>query len=276
MADVRRLALNLATLREQCGFGEAVALCARFGIHAVAPWVDQLQRFGLREAVRMLRDCGMEVTSYCRGGMFTASTAQERRQRIEDNRRRIEEAAMLGAGCLLLVCGGLPPQSRDLEGARHMVEDGIAAIIDDAAGAGVRLAIEPLHPMYAAEGSVVATLEQALDICDAFGPGAPIGVMVDVYHCWWDPGLERQIARAGRERLLGFQISDWLVPTRGRPFDRGMPGEGVIDIPRIRSRLEEAGYEGFHELEVLSAERWWRRDPVEVLRAAVERHALFC
>ncbi len=275
MADTARLAINLATIREQCGLAEAIPLCARMGIRAVAPWRDQVAATGLRETRRLLRDCGLEVSSLCRGGMFPAAERAERRRRIEDNRRAIEEAATLGAPCLVLVCGGLPPESRDLEGARHMVEDGIAEILDDAAAAGVRLGIEPLHPVYTADRSVIVSLAQALDICDGLGSGTPVGVVLDVYHLWWDPGLSRQIERAG-DRILGFHVCDWLVPTRDLLLDRGMMGDGVIDIPRIRGLVEAQGYRGWHEVEIFSERDWWRRPPEEVIRICIERHALHC
>ncbi len=275
MADPARLSLNLATIREQCGLEEAIPLCARMGLRAVAPWRDQVAATGLRRTRRLLRDHGLEASSLCRGGMFPAADRAERRRRIEDNRRAIEEAATLGAPCLVLVCGGLPPGSKDLEGARHMVEDGIAEILDEAAAAGVRLGVEPLHPMYAADRSVIVTLAQALDICDGLGSGAPVGVVLDVYHLWWDPDLPRQIERAG-ERILGFHLCDWLVPTRDLLLDRGMMGDGVIDIPRIRALVEAQGYRGWQEVEIFSARDWWRRPPEEVIRVCIDRYARHC
>ncbi len=276
MADLDRLSVHLATLRPERGLEEAVPALAGMGIHRFAPLAEQLRRLGIREAVRLVRDYGMLVSSCSRGGFFTAASERERRERIDDNRRLIEEAARLGAPCVVMVAGGLPPGSKDLLGARHMVEDALAALIDDAAGAGVKLALEPLHPMYAAEGSVVTTLEQALEICDGLGADAPVGVMVDVYHCWWDPKLPDLIARAGSGRLLGLQVSDWLVPTRGQASARGMPGEGVIDIAAIRTLMDRHGYHGPIEVEVWSADHWWRREPREVLVQCLERFALFC
>jgi sugar phosphate isomerase/epimerase len=173
------------------------------------------------------------------------------------------------------VVGGLPPGSKDLRGARQMVEDGIAAVQDEAVAAGVPLAIEPLHPAYAGDRSVINTTAQALDLCDRVG-NRGVGLALDVYHVWWDPEIEAQIARAGRDRLLAFHICDWLVPTKDLLEDRGMMGDGVIDIPHLRRLVEAQGYAGCHEVEIFSRENWWRRDPAEVVQVCVERHAICC
>jgi sugar phosphate isomerase/epimerase len=171
----------------------------------------------------------------------------------------------------VLVVGGLPAVSKDLPGARNQVKEGIAAILPEARAAGVPLAIEPLHPMQAADRACVNTLKQALDICDDLGDG--IGVAVDVYHVWWDPELEAQIARAGKKRILAYHICDWLVPTRDLLNDRGMMGDGVIDLPKIRGMVEGAGYAGSHEAEIFSKLDWWQRDPDTVLSTCKDRHA---
>lgn len=274
MPDIDRLSINLATIRKQSDLVSAVEGCARLGIRACAPWRDQIKEAGLRESARVLRANGMRVTGLCRGGMFTAEDGAERRRRLDENRRAIEEAATIGAECLVLVCGGLPPGSKDVAGARHMVEDGITSIMDEALSAGVPLAIEPLHPMYAGDRSVVNTTRQALDLCDALGVDG-IGVALDVYHVWWDPEIAAQVERAGAKRLLAFHICDWLVPTTDLLEDRGMMGDGVIDIPSLRRLVEEHGYGGCHEVEIFSR-TWWARDPHEVLRACVERHESVC
>ena len=186
------------------------------------------------------------------------------------------------AQCLVLVVGGIVPGTRDRPGARQMVFDGISELLEYARGK-VPLAIEPLHPMYCADRACVNTIDQALDICDAVepfakgaSPSGAIGVAVDAYHVWWDPNLAAAIARIGRERLLGYHICDWLVPTKDLLLDRGMMGDGVIDLPRIRGWLEAAGYEGSHEVEIFSAENWWKREPDEVLRICRERHGAVC
>ncbi len=275
MPALDRLSINLATVRKRWDLRQAVAGCAAAGIRAVAPWRDQVAAIGLAEAARILKGHGMRVTGLCRGGMFPALEKAERRARIDDNRRAIEEAWTLGAECLVLVVGGLPPGSKDLRGARQMVEDGIAAVQDEALAAGVPLAIEPLHPAYAGDRSVVNTTAQALDLCDRLG-NRGVGLALDVYHVWWDPEIEAQIARAGRERLLAFHICDWLVPTKDLLEDRGMMGDGVIDIPHLRRLVEAQGYAGCHEVEIFSRENWWRRDPAEVVQVCIERHATCC
>ena len=201
--------------------------------------------------------------------MFPAPDAAGRRAALDDNRRAIDEAHALGADCLVLVVGGLPEGSRDLRGARRMVEDGIAAVAEHAAAAGVPLAVEPLHPMYAADRSCVNTLGQALDLCDAVGEG--VGVAIDAYHVWWDPDLPAQVARAAG-RILAHHICDWLVPTRDLLLDRGMMGDGVIDLPAFRDMIEAAGFRGPQEVEIFSRDDWWTREPDEVLRTCVERY----
>ena len=262
--DPAKLSLNTATTRAQWSLAQAIEGCARHGIRGIAPWRDQLAAMGVTEAVRAIKAHGLTVTGLCRGGFFTAQDWKD------DNRRAIAEAHALGARCLVLVVGGLPPGSKDLAGARERVREGIAAILPEARAAGVPLAIEPLHPMQAAERACVNTLEQALDLCDALGDG--LGVAVDVYHVWWDPELEAQIARAGARRLLAYHICDWLVPTRDTLNDRGMMGDGVIDLPRIRGLMERAGYAGAHEVEIFSKLDWWQRDPDEVLAICKQRH----
>lgn len=259
--DARRLSLNTATVRKQWNLAQIIEGCARHGIGGISPWRDQVAAMGLAKAASSIKENGLAVTGLCRGGFFTA------RDWRDDNRRAIEEAHTLGAQCLVLVVGGLPTGSKDLQKARNQVKDGIAAILPEARAAGVPLAIEPLHPMQAAERACVNTLEQALDICDALGDG--VGVAVDVYHVWWDPKLQSQVQRAG-ERILAYHICDWLVPTKDLLNDRGMMGDGVIDLPLIRSWVERAGYRGFQEVEIFS-EHWWARDPDEVLKTCLER-----
>ncbi|BBK44197.1 xylose isomerase [Allostella vacuolata] len=272
--ESRQLSLNTATVRERWNLAQAIEGCARHGIGGISPWRDKVAELGLAESARHIRDAGLTVTGLCRGGLFPAPDAAGRQAAIDDNRRAIEEAAALRAACLVLVVGGLPAGSRDIAGARRMVQDGIAAILPDARAAGVPIAIEPLHPMYAADRACVNTIDQALDLCDALGEG--VGVAVDVYHTWWDPNLERAIDRAGAARILAFHICDWLVPTTDLLLDRGMPGDGVIDIPRIRGMVERAGFTGLHEVEIFSAGNWWKRDPDEVLAICKERHRTVC
>jgi sugar phosphate isomerase/epimerase len=266
--DRSLLSINSITIKSW-SLVQLVEGCARAGIAAISPWRDIVQGCGITQAGRVLRAHGMTVTGLCRGGMFPALDEAARGAALDDNRRAIDEAAEIGAQCLVLVVGGLPQGSRDIEGTRRQVRDALAALLPHARQSGVPLAIEPLHPMYAADRACVNTLAQANDLCDELGDG--VGVALDVYHVWWDPDLERQIARAGR-RILAYHVNDWLVPTTDLLLDRGMMGDGVIDLRAIRAMVEAAGYQGHCEVEILSANDWWRRDPDEVLRTCIARH----
>lgn len=272
------LSINLATLRGAGGLRQALAACAAAGISSVAPWRDQVEEVGLDEAARLIEGHGLHVNGLCRGGMFPAPDAAGRRAAIDDNRRAIDEAAALGADALVLVVGGLPEGSRDIAAARAMVAEGLVAIAPHAQAAGVPLAIEPLHPMYAADRACVNTLGQSLDLAAevdaATGLGPMIGVAIDAYHVWWDPDLPAQIARAGAEgRILAHHICDWLVPTRDLLLDRGMMGDGAIDLAGLRDMIEAAGYHGPQEVEIFSKDDWWTRDPAELLATCIARHA---
>ncbi|MFD2265104.1 sugar phosphate isomerase/epimerase family protein [Lacibacterium aquatile] len=272
---MKGLSINLATVRQQWGLREAVEACAKHGITAVAPWRDQVAKQGLSESARIIKDNGMQVTGLCRGGMFPAATREGLQAAIDDNLRAIDEAVTLGADCLVLVVGGLPGSSKDITEARGMVADGIAAILPHARANNMPLAIEPLHPMYAADRACVNTLGQALDICEGLGEG--VGVAIDVYHVWWDPELFKQIERAGKlGRILAHHICDWLVPTRDLLLDRGMMGDGVIDLKPIRAAIEAAGFNGPQEVEIFSAENWWKKDGNEVLTTCIERFRTVC
>ncbi len=259
------LSLNTATVRKQWNLAQIIDGCARHGIRGISPWRDQLAQMGLREAKKSIREKNLVVTGLCRGGFFTAKDWKD------DNLRAIEEAHELQAQCLVLVVGGLLPASKDLLASRKRVRDSIAEVLPVARKAGVPLAIEPLHPMQAAERACINTLEQALDLCDELGDG--LGVAVDVYHVWWDPKLASQVKRAGK-RILGYHICDWLSPTRDLLNDRGMMGDGVIDLPLIRSWVEAAGYRGFQEVEIFSELDWWKRDPDDVLTTCKQRIAV--
>jgi len=275
MSADTKISLNLATTRQVWGFAEAVDGCLRAGITAISPWRDQVAAIGLREAAHIVQSNGLQVTGLCRGGMFPAETAEGRQAQIDDNLRAIDEAAALNADCLVLVVGGLPGSSKDIVGARQMVSDGIAAMLPHALASGVKIAIEPLHPMYAADRACVNTIDQALDICEQLGE--TVGVAIDVYHVWWDPNLAQAIARAGRmKRIFAHHICDWLVPTKDMLLDRGMMGDGVIDLPAIRQMIEKAGFFGPQEVEIFSQDNWWKRDGDEVLAVIKERVATVC
>ena len=262
--DPSRLSLNTATVKQQWNLAQIIEGCARHGIRGISPWRDKLGELGLKKAVSLIKTHELSVTGLCRGGFFTA------KDWLDDNRRAIEEAHALEADCLVLVVGGLPAGSKNLGRARERVQECLSKILPEARQAGVPLAIEPLHPMQAADRACVNTLEQALDLSDVLGEG--IGVAVDAYHVWWDPKVEEQIARAGRKRILGYHICDWRVPTRDLLNDRAMMGDGVIDLPRLRGWVEAAGYAGMHEVEIFSELDWWKRDPDEVLKTCIQRH----
>jgi len=273
MASAKNISLNTATVREQWNLRECIEGCARHGFGGISPWRDKLAECGAEEAARMIRDNGLAVSGLCRGGMFTRD-GELSQEAIDDNRRAVDEAVTIGAACLVMVVGGLGPQSRDLVSAHRIVEEGLAQTLDYARTVDMKIAIEPLHPMYAADRACVSTMRQALDICDRLGPG--IGVACDAYHVWWDFELREQIARAGKERLLAYHICDWLVPTTDLLLDRGMMGDGVIDLPRIRSWVEDTGFDGLQEVEIFSVNNWWTRDPDEVLRTIAERVSTCC
>ncbi|MFM8548338.1 MAG: sugar phosphate isomerase/epimerase family protein [Betaproteobacteria bacterium] len=278
--DIRWLSINTATVRKQWSLIQIIEACARRGIRAISPWRDQVAAIGLESTAKLLADTGLELSGYCRGGFFPAADRAGLRAALDDNRRALDEARHLNAPCLVLVVGSLPgalsgsPAHKDIARARSEEHDGIAATLEYARQLQLPLAIEPLHPMQAAERACVNTLEQALDLCDAIDPqmSGMLGVAVDAYHVWWDPKLESQIARAGARRLLAWHVCDWLTPTADLLNDRGMMGDGVIELRKIRGWMERAGYAGYAEVEIFSESRWWQRPGDEVLDTCIARH----
>jgi sugar phosphate isomerase/epimerase len=273
------LSINTATVRKQWRLDRIIDECARRDIRTIAPWRDQVASVGLQPIAEQLKATGITLSGYCRGGFFPAADAAGLAAALADNRRAVDEACVLGAPCLVLVVGSLPgaldgkPVHRDLARVRGEVRDGIAATLEYARAARMPLAIEPLHPMQAAERACINTLEQALDLCDALDPArsGALGVAVDMYHVWWDPKLAQQIERAGRKRLLAFHVCDWLTPTRDLLNDRGMMGDGVIELRKTRAQMEAAGYSRYAEVEIFS-EHWWNRPGEEVLDTCIARH----
>ena len=249
-----RLSLNQATVKH-LGLAEAAALCARHDIPAIGLWRDRVAEAGLAEAAAAVRGAGMHVSSLCRGGFFTYADAEGRRAARADNRAAVTEAAELGADALVLVCGGLVPGSRDLGLARRMVADAIGDLVPEAQRLGVRLGIEPLHPMFCADRSVIASLGQAIDLASRF-PADAVGVVVDTYHVWWDARLANEIARA-RGRIAAYQVCDWTLPL---PADtllgRGHLGDGVIDFGPVSAAVTAAGYHGYVEVEIFNSDIW--------------------
>lgn len=269
------LSINTATTRRQWNLEQAASNYARLGVAGIAPWRDQVEECGLKRAAQVIRDSGLSVTGLCRGGMFPAADPAAREAAIEDNRRAIAQAHELSAACLVLVCGGLPAGSRDLLGARHMVLDGISRILPEAREAGVKLAIEPLHPMYAADRNCINTMAQANALCREIEPGSEaaepsLGIAMDIYHVWWDPNLRDEIEHIEPGRLHAFHICDWLVPTKDLLNDRGMMGDGVADLSRIAEWVRNHGFSGLPEVEIFS-DYWWKQDPEDVVRLCLER-----
>ncbi|MEU8914566.1 sugar phosphate isomerase/epimerase family protein [Streptomyces nigrescens] len=269
-----RLSLNQETVR-QWSLPELADGCARAGVRGVGLWRAPVQQYGVAAAARLIRDAGLGVTSLCRGGFFTALDPGERAAALDDNRAALDEAAALGTDTLVLVSGGLPPGSRDLPGARERVADALGELAPYAAERGVRLALEPLHPMYAADRCVVSTLAQALDLAERF-PADRVGVVVDTYHLWWDDTVGTQIGRAGGtggtgSRLAAFQLADWVTPLpEGVLLGRGQLGDGSVDLRWFRERVETAGYRGPVEVEIFNP-ALWARDGAEVLAEIVQR-----
>lgn len=282
--DHRWLSINTATVRKQRGVEQPltsiIEACAQRGIMAISPWRDQVAAAGLPAISKLVKTHGLELSGYCRGGMFPALDAAGKKAARDDNRRAVDEACELNAACLVLVVGALPgalagqATHKDIALSRSQVSDGIAELLEYSKANKMPLAIEPLHPMYAADRACINTMEQALDVCDALDPSrsGALGVAVDVYHVWWDPKLETQIKRAGKERLMAFHVCDWMTPTTHLLEDRGMMGDGVIDIPRIRGWVEAQGFAGYSEVEIFSSGNWWQRDSAEVLDTCIARH----
>ncbi|SMH44308.1 Sugar phosphate isomerase/epimerase [Rathayibacter oskolensis] len=251
-----RLSLNQATIKH-ASLAEALDVTASAGYTAIGLWREPVAEVGLDAAVRLVSASGLRVSSLCRGGFFTAAEGAERRAAIDDNRRAVDEAAALGAPALVLVAGGLPAGSRDLIGARDRVQDALAELAPAALDAGVQLAIEPLHPMYASDRAVVSTLGQALDLAAPFAPAA-VGVVIDTFHVWWDPEVLPLIARAGAEgRIASYQVCDWATPL---PADvllaRHHVGDGVIDFAEPTRAVAAAGYTGDVEVEIFNQAIW--------------------
>ncbi|MEU6995230.1 sugar phosphate isomerase/epimerase family protein [Streptomyces sp. NPDC046465] len=265
-----RLSVNQETVK-QWSLPELAEGCAKEGIRAVGLWRAPVQEYGVERTARLMRDAGLTVTSLCRGGFFTDGEEAARARALDDNRAAVDEAAALGTDTLVLVSGGLPPGSRDLAGARERVADALAILGPYARERGVRLAIEPLHPMFAADRCVVSTLGQALDLAERF-PASQVGVVVDTYHIWWDDRAPEQIARAGAGgRLFAFQLADWITPLpAGVLLGRGQLGDGSVDFRALRALVDAAGYRGRIEVEIFN-EALWAREGGEVLRETARR-----
>ena len=263
--DLSRLCIHTITTKPW-GIEEAAENFAASGVKGITVWRDALSGRDIMQTGDRIRNHGLSVVSLCRGGFFPSSDKGKRRVALDDNRRAIEEAHLLGTDKIVLVCGSDPSQS--MEDSRKQIFDGISAVLPEAQAAGIKLAIEPLHPMYADTRSAINTIKQANDMAEALKSDW-IGVAVDVYHLWWDPDLENEIDRCGRNKhLLAFHICDWKTPTADMLNDRGLMAEGCIPLREIRSWVEEAGFEGFIEVEIFS-NIYWQMDQSEFLKKIV-------
>lgn len=271
--SLSRLSINQATTRPQWNLRDAIEGYSKAGVRAISVWPEKLEQCGIDEARHLLRDHDMKVTSFCVGGMFGVGDSPSAARSLDTGRRLLDDAAAIGAQCMVTVVGTLEPTSKDLAGARLRIAEGLQALVPHARSVGVPLAIEPIHPMLAADLCCINTIAQANDLCDALGEGA--GIALDVYHVWWDPALESEIKRSSG-RILAFQICDWLTPTAMTREDRGMMGDGVIDIARIRRLVEDTGYTGPCDVEIMSSKDWWRRCPDEVVEICIERFQSVC
>lgn len=261
ITDYSKLCVHTLTTRPW-NLKECIVNYSEAGIPGITIWRNVLENQNLRDARQMLGDYGLEVVSIARGGFFASADEKTRHAAIDDNQQAIEQASELGAPLIVLVCGADPRQS--LVKSREQIQEGIARILPEAERAGVMLAIEPLHPMYAGDRSAINTLAQANEMAEELN-SAYVGVAVDVYHLWWDSNLYREIVRCGRNKnLLAFHVCDWNVPTVDFLNDRGLMGDGCIDVPLIRSWVEEAGFKGYNEVEIFS-EKYWATDQKEYL-----------
>lgn len=266
ITDLSKLCLHTITTKPW-DLATAVQKYSARGIRGISVWRQWLEQLGPEKSAQILHDGGMEVVSLVRGGFFPGETVNDRQAAIDDNLLAIDEAATIGAPSIVLVCGAVPGQA--LSESRKQIAEGLVSVLDHAAASNIKLSIEPLHPMYADSRSAINTMRQANDLCDLID-NPFLGVAVDVYHLWWDPDLEKEIRRCGENgNLIAFHICDWRTPTIDLLNDRGLMGEGCINIKEIRGWVEEAGFSGYNEVEIFS-DRWWKRDQDEFLDAIID------
>jgi sugar phosphate isomerase/epimerase len=272
VSDFSRLSINSATTKKWT-LAQVVEGCVNAGIPSIGPWRDRVEEAGLDKAARLIKDAGLRVSSLCRGGFLTAPDAEGQAAALADNRAAILEAVALDTRELFLVVGGLAPGEKDVVAARQRVADRLADLVPFAEEHGVRLVLEPLHPMYAADRALISTLGQALDLAAPFDASA-VGVAVDTFHVWWDPELKAQIERAGREdRIASYQVCDFNMPIAADPLlSRGYMGDGVVDFATIGTWVRDAGYAGDIEVEIFN-QGIWDTDGNTVLATVKERYA---
>jgi sugar phosphate isomerase/epimerase len=265
MLDPSRLSIHQVTLPPQLAMPDFIGALARNGVPATSLWRERTKAHGVAATARLCADHGIAMTGYCFAGLIHSLDAAEAARARDDVRRALDEAAQLGAPSLVFVAGGVDARDRDIAAARARALEGVSQLVPHARSVGVKLALEPLHPMICATRSVLSTVKLANDWCDALGAEDVVGIAVDTYAVWWDPEIEHEIARAGT-RICAFHVSDWLPDTQDLRLDRGMPGDGVIDLPGLRRSVEAAGYRGCVEVEIFSQRNWWQRDADEVVR----------
>jgi len=273
--QLNRCSINTATLGFQCSIEQSIDAIAAAGFGGITPWRREVEGQNVSSIAKRIHDAGLTTTGYCRSTYLPSNSAAGLQANIESNKRALDDSAILGADSFVMVVGAAPEGSKDISAARKQVAEGVAQLLEYGKTVGVKIALEPLHPVYAAERSCLNLLSEALDMCHQIEGTVPtplLGVCLDIYHVWWDPNLKRDIARAGVEnRIFGFHVCDWLVPTNDVLNDRGMMGDGIIDIPSIRSQVRKAGFKGFIETEIFSAQNWWKRPVKEILSVCAAR-----
>lgn len=272
MPDLRRFAINQITTRDWT-LEQAVDGYARQGVAGIGVWMDYLDAAGVGRGARLIRDAGLFVPCLCTSAWVNIADKAGFAAALAENRRRLDAAAEIGAPCLVVVPGGLATGEKDLAAARSRVIGALEELLPHARQVGVKLGLEPLHPMYAADRSCLNSFAHCLDLCRSLGDGT--GIVADTYHCWWDAGFLPGLRQAGPENILTFHLCDWLVPTRDLYHDRGMIGDGVVDFAGCKALLDEIGYDGPFEIELFSKFDWWLRDGNETVAVSVERCAPF-
>jgi sugar phosphate isomerase/epimerase len=270
MLDPHRLSIHQVTLLQQCSTPQFIDALTRNGVGCTSLWRDKVREHGVEKTARLVADHGIALSGYCWGGLITSPDRDEAAKARDEVRRALDEAATVKAPCLVFVAGGVDPRDKNIADARARALEGVAELIPHARSVGVKIALEPLHPMICATRSVLSTMKLANAWCDRLDAEDIVGIAVDTYAVWWDPDIEAEIARAGK-RICSFHVSDWLADTQDLRLDRGMMGDGVIDLPALRRMVESAGYGGYVEVEIFSQRNWWQRDPDEVIGVIKDR-----
>jgi sugar phosphate isomerase/epimerase len=275
LSDLSACSINTATLGFQAPLGSVIDAVARAGFGGIAPWRREVEGGDVAGLARQIREAGLKLSGYCRSPYLPGKTRAAFLENVEANKRALNDAAVLGAPVFVMVVGSLTGGSKDIEDARAQAREGVAMLVEHGKKVDVKIGLEPLHPVYAADRSCLTLLSEALEWCNAIEGSVDkpwLGTVIDVYHTWWDPNIKRDIARAGdQQRIFGLHVCDWLLPTTDVLNDRGMMGDGVIDVPKLRGAVEDAGYRGFVECEIFSDRNWGKRPMDETLRFCAQR-----